>query len=512
MNTKLPFRRLFLLLCCLWAGTLAAQPGPDCNWMTGLIYSTDHAETGTAMMNFCGDTLSITPTPGQPFSFLSTIAVISDDEGRLLFYTNGFQIRNAAHELMLNGDSLQVEDVLELRNIGSDMIQGAVIVPFPEQPGKYVLIHAESLLGEGYLVATPLKYTIVDMSLDGGLGGVVEKNVVIRSDTLDYGNFVATRHANGRDWWVVASKFEDGRLIRLLITPNGVEDHGLTDEAFITAKEYTSNAAFSPDGSYYASSGLGIMAGPYGATDLLRFDRCTGAFSLVEHYINGEMTDVISHIVFSPDSKYMYQSYWEVVNQFDLSVTPLELARIEVAQYDGFQYTQPGFDPVETRFMQPQTGPDGKIYISTAGPSPYFHVIESPNSPGLACNVMQHALRLPFVNAGVPNMPNYRLGALAGSPCDTLIMNSVQQPAKDLAPLHVFPNPAQTHFTIASSKPATLLRLYDGMGRQVLVQALAAGQPEHRIALPMGLPAGVYVAVTEGREGILGRARVVVAR
>ncbi|HRK82976.1 MAG TPA: hypothetical protein PLZ12_16140 [Saprospiraceae bacterium] len=37
MNTKSPFRRLFLLLSCLWAGTLAAQPGPDCNWMTGFI-------------------------------------------------------------------------------------------------------------------------------------------------------------------------------------------------------------------------------------------------------------------------------------------------------------------------------------------------------------------------------------------------------------------------------------------------------------------------------------------
>lgn len=110
-------------------------------------------------------------------------------------------------------------------------------------------------------------------------------------------------------------------------------------------------------------------------------------------------------------------------------------------------------------------------------------------------------------------MPNYRLGALSGSPCDTLIMNSVQQPAaKDLAPLRIFPNPAQTHFTVAIDTPATLLRLYDGMGRQVLVQALAAGQPEHRIALPASLPAGVYVAVAEGSDGVLGRARVVVTR
>ncbi len=474
------------------------------------LYSTDHAETGTAMMNFCGDTLSITPTPGQPFSFLSTIAVISDDEGRLLFYTNGFQIRNAAHELMLNGDSLQVEDVLELRNIGLDMIQGAVIVPFPEQPGKYVLIHAESFLGEGYLVATPLKYTIVDMSLDGGLGGVVEKNVVIRNDTVEYGKLVATRHANGRDWWVVASKFDDGRLIRLLITPNGVEDYGLTDEAYVSYTDY-GNAAFSPDGSYYTNTSVTLVSPNDISIDLLRFDRCTGAFSTIENYIDNTATGY-SFVAFSPNSQYMYQSYGRVINQFDLSVIPLAQGRVEVAQYDGFQYTQPGFDPVQVYFFQPELGPDGRIYISPSSPSPYFHVIESPNSPGLACNVMQHALRLPFVNAGVPNMPNYRLGALAGSPCDTLIMNSVQQPAKDLAPLRVFPNPAQTHFTIASSSPATLLRLYDGMGRQVLVQALAAGQPEHRIALPAGLPAGVYVAVAEGREGILGRARVVVAR
>jgi PKD repeat protein len=65
--------------------------------------------------------------------------------------------------------------------------------------------------------------------------------------------------------------------------------------------------------------------------------------------------------------------------------------------------------------------PDGKIYINSNNRCSYLHVINEPDSLGLACEVCQHCVDLPSVNAfSMPNFPNYRLGHLEGSPCDTL--------------------------------------------------------------------------------------------
>lgn len=53
--------------------------------------------------------------------------------------------------------------------------------------------------------------------------------------------------------------------------------------------------------------------------------------------------------------------------------------------------------------------------------TPYLHVINNPDLPGDNCDVCQHCVALPSWNSfSMPNFPNYRLGYLEGSPCDTL--------------------------------------------------------------------------------------------
>ncbi|HMX40726.1 MAG TPA: PKD domain-containing protein, partial [Saprospiraceae bacterium] len=51
----------------------------------------------------------------------------------------------------------------------------------------------------------------------------------------------------------------------------------------------------------------------------------------------------------------------------------------------------------------------------------YLHVIDQPDEAGTACGFRQQGIELPTVNqSSIPNFPNYRLGPLDGSPCDTL--------------------------------------------------------------------------------------------
>jgi hypothetical protein len=72
-----------------------------------------------------------------------------------------------------------------------------------------------------------------------------------------------------------------------------------------------------------------------------------------------------------------------------------------------------------------QLGPDGKIYAACASGVKSFHVIHNPDEKGLNCDYQQHGVALPTYNAfSIPSFPNFRLGPLDGSSCDTLGLNN----------------------------------------------------------------------------------------
>ena len=85
-------------------------------------------------------------------------ATISDSNGNLLFYTDGSKIWNKNHQLMLNGTGL-------LGHWSSTQV--ATIVPLP---GSTHLFYVFTLDFETN--SNGFRYSIVDLDLDGGLGGV----------------------------------------------------------------------------------------------------------------------------------------------------------------------------------------------------------------------------------------------------------------------------------------------------------------------------------------------------
>ena len=80
-----------------------------------------------------------------------------------------------------------------------------------------------------------------------------------------------------------------------------------------------------------------------------------------------------------------------------------------------------------------------------------MHVIEAPDSGGLACNVQQHFVHIPcYQNRTVPNHPNYFLGAESGSICDSLTTGLTELTGSQH--LSVWPNPATDIITINATK------------------------------------------------------------
>jgi len=269
--------------------------------------------------------------------------------------------------------------------------------------------------GQTYLISPDLRMTEVDMDQNNGLGKVVLKEKKIIVDTLNNGQVCAVKHGNGRDWWALSAKeIAPSNFRRLLITKDSVFESDFVSTGIRTFIN-TGQSTFSQDGSMYAScSFYGLSPNFTVYLDVYSFNRCSGELTWIGQDIYQGLYPACG-VAFSPNSKLLYLSLGTKLMQYDMSLEQFQPTRMEIDTFDGNR------DPFHTTFFMLQNAPDGKIYMSANNAVRSLHVINDPNIRGKGCNFKQHSLKLPVHNNfGVPNCPNYRLGPLKGSPCDTL--------------------------------------------------------------------------------------------
>lgn len=412
----------------------------------------------------------------------TTSANISDSLGDLLLYTNGYYIADASGDTMLNGSGLNPSNYTSDIGNGLWIPQADLILPKPDDPSIYYLFHStvDDLVN---ITSRYLYLTTIDMSLNGGLGAVVSKNQILIDDTLNIGKITAVKHGNGRDWWVFCHKVDSDTFFRLLVTPGGISAPVLVSGGS-TRPADGGQVAFSPDGSRFASYSM------VDDFDLLDFDRCEGTFSNARHVVLPG-NDFAGGVAFSPNSQLVYLTSITEIHQFDATASTssdLAASKIEVAQWDSFYSPAP---PAATLFFLAQLAPDGKIYVSTGNGTFHMHLINEPDVAGLGCSIAQHALALPYYNSdGLPNHPNYHLGPLSGSPCDTLGSGISER----TPPLHLsaFPNPNNGTFTLSYPAQSVVgeLEVRDLSGRLVLRERLPQWSQVHRVQLHEA--AGMY--------------------
>ena len=313
-------------------------------------------------------------------------------------------------------------------NGGADITEGSneaggiwpqfiIALPYPSDNNKHIYFYqTEDFLTGVEECATHLRYCIIDKSLNNGLGKVIQKDILVIQDTLPVGNLTAVRHANGRDWWLITNEIYSNRFYRILISSDGVTLTG-SQTVGSTVKTGVGQSVFSPDGTHYARYyTVSTQVGAY--LEVYDFDRCTGLLSNHHqyHFINRGW----GGLAFSPNSRYLYVNYEQLVFQYDMQAEDIFASPVTVATWDGYT------SPYPTRFFFMQLAPDGKIYSATTTGSNVLHVIQRPDEPGLSCRYEQHAIHLPTYNSlSIPNFPNYRLGPLDGSACDTLDLDNV---------------------------------------------------------------------------------------
>ncbi|MCW5921859.1 MAG: hypothetical protein KIS77_05905 [Saprospiraceae bacterium] len=505
---------LLLLPLTLIGGIDARAQQHDRFWITG--YSLNGLPPYLSnVIDFVSSPPTVTATV-IPIETVGATCAMSDAGGNLLFYTNGGQVRNKNHQLIENGDSLNVSPGeypgLNGTQAAYPLTSTLLILPGTHNKDWYHIIHlthvwcGPALPG---ICKRPLLHTLVDMSANNGAGKVVFKNKILY-DTWAMDKPIAVKHANGRDWWIMMSDHLTDLHHTLLFNDMGVIDSFTQVAGYkpdpAVKRDAGGNNVFSPDGSVYVDSDS------RNGHRIFDFDRCTGRLSNFR-WIQLPAQQPFGGAAISPNSRFLYitASVWAM--QYDLWETDVAASVDTVAVWDGFCSPCPS---ANTTFGECQLGMNGKIYVIPNNSVYHINYIESPDVKGVGCNFVQHGFELPnlFVLA-TPVHPNYRLGALAGSPCDTLTV-SANEATKPHEGLRLYPSPAQERAVLELPETwtrhgAAEYRLYNTIGALARGGTVAEGTKTVFVPLA-GLPGGLYVCQVWRDGRVLGASKLSIVR
>jgi hypothetical protein len=495
------------------SNALLAQPNRDYKrdrvWLFGYTVSQANPDFGNTIVDFNQNPPSVTSI-GQQMNLDMQNAIMSDTLGQLIFYTNGQEVYNKNHQRMLNG-IINLNDVWNLyfqngQTQGLGLCQSALALPMPNYTNLYKLFYVQVNRLENIYIANKLLTATIDMNTNNHIGSVITKDVPIwQNDTLNGSTQTACRHANGRDWWILIHRYGLDTTYRFLLDPTGVHLKGkqhLQAHAPVDSCGESWYACFSPDGSKYAIYNA-LNIGVY----LYNFDRCTGELSNRKILKSGQYN---GGVAFSPNSRYLYYTDNYVVIQYDTDAPNINATRDTVGVRDTTVLSM-GF--YENYYGFPQLAPDGKIYMNMIGGSTYLHSINQPDIGGDACDTRMGTILLPhWTFRTMPNFPNFRLGALRGSPCDTLgieegVTVGVASPPPKEDFLRVYPNPAGSVLYIAAENIKGNVYLCNALGQQVKTAPIFNTLQINMYDLANGI---YFLSVFDASGRRLGAQRVVV--
>jgi len=490
-----------LLIMVNFFGLNSNGQGYNHTWLLG------HTANTKMRINFTDSTYSLI-SEMRKMTFRDTQGNISDGNGNFLMSSNGIWIANANGDTMQNGSGLNPGAFVNDWPLGLPIPNANLILPLPGDSTRYTLIHHPATNNIISYPVYELLTSTIDMILDNGLGGVVVKNDTILQDTLGWG-LGACKHGNGRDWWIVALKDSSDIIFKFLLTPSGVT---LFNFQHLGLQPFpwgnVTQPIFSPNGEKFAFS-YAYYPSNHWKHDVrvFDFDRCTGNLT------NGQLINVTDSmsgvgISFSANSQFLYSTSILNIYQINTDTTDLQSSLQLVAQNDTF-YSP--FPPFLADFDLMYLAANGKIYITSGNSVQHIHFINYPDSSGITCDVQQHAINLNGVwnFRTVPNHPNYYLGVLTGSPCDTLTSN-IELAEHDFR-FSVSPNPNNGQFKIMYMLPQNQkgkLEIFDINGRRIYEMNLPPWSTMQVVSLP-NVANGVYHAVISSGSGRVNKKLVV---
>lgn len=422
---------------------------------------------------------------------VSRSPTLSDKEGHFLGYTNNRHVYDSLGRIAINGDSIAV-----------GFFQTLVMEIFPEHQGVgvgnngafipisdslFYLFHASSEvwtgspewaidieeMGQGLTsYADGLYLTKVYLNEDGRLYlPEAEKKQLLIDDLLEYDQLSFCKHANGKDWWIIAPQVLTKETYLLRLYENGeIENQGTMYFSEHNGRVRSSAATvFNPQGNQFARLIVRSDTSFMHIFEVFNFDRCTGkvehfftdSLFLTEQYTSG------GDIEYSANGRFLYMAIGSIVLQMDMEDNHFFENRDTIAEWDGFLYYSlpPLFDGLWRL-------PNDKILVGSLVSTPYLHYIHAPNELGLACDFEQRALVFPIdpLNDpfrvdidGFPSFPPYRMAAL-----EQKCISNIPEEKQAFSSIGIFPNPVLNKISLTNIQDLSL-RISSILGKTLAV-------------------------------------------
>jgi gliding motility-associated-like protein len=319
-------------------------------------------------------------------------STMNDNNGRLLFYTNGLYVQNRKHETMLNGTGLQGE--LSSTN-------NTVIVPMPGNDSIYYLF----TIGSAAIDPSILHYNVIDMRGDGGFGEVVVKNAVVENDVLE--KLAAIRHCNKRDVWIVIQKWNTDNYYSYLLTSTGLDPVPVISSTGLVLTGQPNNAIGTLKFSIKGDKLLACHAFDYDIVQIMDFDNQTGVISNpVEFKPNAIPHEMnfpgVYGAEFSPDGRLVY------VSTRNSQAEPCNLYQFDITSNNAFTIlATKQFISQGPGLYALQLGPDQKIYVARGDTVSYIAAIDNPNVYGPGCNFVLNKINFVGKNTVQFGLPTF---------------------------------------------------------------------------------------------------------
>lgn len=340
---------------------------------------------------------------------------ISDQNGRLQFYSNGISVWSANHAIMPNGTGLW-------GNWSST--QSSMIVPFQQDAARYYVFTVDALFGTHGLC-----YSVVNMNLNNGLGDIEIKNVQLTAFVME--KVTCVNHCNGKDVWVITRDYRNNDMLAYLVTSAGIQPPVVSN----TGSTFNHSIGYlkvSPNGSKIADANL------FQSLELFDFNASTGQVSGRKVLMKSPGQTPYG-AEFSPDSRLLYvtnslqaglNSYRHSLCQFTSLDSTETKIRSTITELDSVYFPYFGY------LNALQLGPDGKVYMSSTG-NYHVAVIQDPNRTGTNCNYSRNGPLLTNGANCLAGLPDFNQSYVKGSfnfttLCDSTLTYFRYSPSSDV--------------------------------------------------------------------------------
>lgn len=397
-------------------------------------------------------------------------ATISDTLGNLMFYTNGTYVWNRLHQIMPNGSGLS-------GGLNKSSTQSSLIIPKPNSQELFYLFTVDEAQGN-----KGMRYSIIDMNLDGGNGDIVSNNKDILLFSPSSEKLTAVNHCNDTNVWIVGHGVGNNFFYAYLLDPNSLNMVPIISNVGSIVDSIGFNPKggqlkFSTDGKKAANALLDI-----GGPELLSFDNFTGIFS---NPILLSITEDRNYgVEFSINSNLLYNlnSSEGKLYQYDISSndsTTIVNSKILI------------FDDSSHGLGSMQLAPDGKIYIGSEVLLKKVSVINNPDGIGLSCNFCDTCFNVypgsgPYrkLQLGLPNFNCSYFRMTSSTGC----LNDISEFTNNV--IKIYPNPARD-WIVLEGKGIKSVEITNALGSEMGSYPISAFALLHKINLS-SLCYGIY--------------------